>query len=128
MHDNNQNNKRLKNFAREHRTESTKAEIRLWTELLCRRKMLGYSFLRQRPIGSYIADFFSKDLNLIIETDGMTHHDEQVAQKDLQKEDYLKANGYFLLRFNDEDVMNNLDSVRMSIEGWIYDWRDRNVR
>ena len=125
MHVNNKYNKRLKPYARDHRNESTKAEVRLWTELLRNKQMLGYSFLRQRPIGKYIADFFSKDLNLAIETDGLTHHDEEVMLKDHQKEKFLVENGYFLLRFNDEDVMNNLDNVKRAIEAWICDREEK---
>jgi len=68
---NNNYNTKLKAFARGHRNDSTKAEIRMWCELLRNKKMLGYPFLRQRPIASYIADFFSKDLKLIIEVDGL---------------------------------------------------------
>ncbi len=126
IHENNKYNRGLKSYAREHRNESTKAEIRLWTELLRNKQMLGYSFLRQRPIGKYIVDFFSKDLNLAIETDGLTHHDEEVVKNDLQKENYLIENGYSLLRFQDDDVMNNLDNIRRAIESWINDWKEKN--
>ncbi|RZK00229.1 MAG: DUF559 domain-containing protein [Flavobacterium sp.] len=66
MHNNNFYNKKLKPLAKTHRNDSTKAEVRLWCELL-RAKQLGYSFLRQRSIGNFIVDFFCKDLKLIIE-------------------------------------------------------------
>ena len=65
--DNNNYNKNLKQFARNHRKDGTKAEIKLWCEVLRSKQMMGYPFLRQRPIANYIADFFSKDLNLVIE-------------------------------------------------------------
>ena len=83
---NNYYNKNLKSFARKHRNDSTKAEVKLWSEILSKKKMLGFQFLRQRPIDNFIADFFCKELKLIIETDGITHLDESVIKKDEVKE------------------------------------------
>ncbi|MGZ5243885.1 MAG: endonuclease domain-containing protein, partial [Bacteroidia bacterium] len=100
---NNHYNIKLKPLARNHRNDSTKAEIRLWCELL-RAKQLGYSFLRQRSIGNYIVDFFSKELNLIIEVDGITHRHEENFKKDIKREIELKSLGYKILRFSDEEV------------------------
>lgn len=67
-------NKNLKELARKLRKDSTKAEIRLWQELLQNKQMYGYAFLRQRPVMNFIADFMCKELMLIIEVDGYTHH------------------------------------------------------
>ena len=112
-------NKNLKTFARSHRNESTKAEVRLWCELLRKRQMMGFPFLRQRPIDNYIADFFCKELKLIIETDGISHSWEGAAKRDQQRTEDLAALGYTVLRFDDEDVMKNIDYVRETIEDWI---------
>ncbi len=112
-------NKSLKTFARTHRNESTKAEIRLWCELLRKRQMMGFPFLRQRPISNYIADFFCKELKLIIETDGISHSWEGAAERDQQRTDDLAELGYTVLRFDDKDVMKNIDYVREIIEDWI---------
>lgn len=116
---NNNYNINLKQFAREHRNDSTKAEIRLWCELLRNKQMMGYPFLRQRPIGDYIVDFFSKPLNLVIETDGLSHFDAEVVEKDELKEKEIKKLGYSILRFDDDEIMNDLENVRREIEGWI---------
>jgi very-short-patch-repair endonuclease len=116
---NNYYNKNLKSFARKHRNESTKAEIKLWTELLSKKKMLGYPFLRQRPIDSFIADFFCKSVNLIIETDGYTHQLTEVIEKDRKKEKRLNELGYYVLRFQDEEVLNDIENVRLEIENTI---------
>jgi very-short-patch-repair endonuclease len=62
----------LKQRAREPRKNSTLAEVLLWNQLK-RRKMLGYSFLRQRPILNYIVDFYCPKLKLVIEIDGDSH-------------------------------------------------------
>jgi very-short-patch-repair endonuclease len=119
MLSNNYYNKTLKEYAREHRNASTKAEVKLWCDLLRRKQMLGYQFLRQRAIGNYIADFFCKDLQLIIEVDGITHHNEETFKKDLAKETVLKEFGYSVLRFSDDDVIKNIDGVKIVIEEWI---------
>ena len=119
MPSNNHYNKKLKHFARELRKESTKSEIRLWKNLLQNKQMLGYTFLRQRPIGKYIADFFCKELKLVIELDGLTHHDKAVSEKDAVKEKYLLDNGYSVLRFLDEQVLYDMDNVRRAVENYV---------
>lgn len=119
MENNTNYNKRLKNFAREHRNDSTRAEVRLWCELLRNKQMLGYGFLRQRPIGNFIVDFYCKDLKLAIETDGYTHLLAEVQQKDKVKTSYLENLGITVLRFNDSEVMKDIDNVRRTIEHWI---------
>jgi very-short-patch-repair endonuclease len=116
---NNYYNKSLKSFARKHRNDSTKAEVKLWLEILSKKKMLGFQFLRQRPIDNFIADFFCKELKLIIETDGITHLDESVIKKDEIKELRLRDLGYFFVRFQDEDVLNDIENVRLEIEHFI---------
>lgn len=84
--------------------------------------MMGYPFLRQRPITNYIADFFSKELKLIIEVDGISHLWEEVALKDAKREKELLKLGYKILRFNDDEVMNDIDNVRRTIESFIMDF------
>lgn len=116
---NNHYNKKLKPFAREHRNHSTKAEVRLWCELLRNKQMMGYSFLRQRPIDTYIADFFCKELKLVIETDGISHTWENAPEKDERKTRKLEVLGYTVLRFEDSEVMKNIDHVKVTIEEWI---------
>ena len=116
---NNHYNKRLKHFSRELRSHSTKAEVRMWCELLRNKTMMGFPFLRQRPIDKYIADFFCKELNLIIELAGITHSYEEVAEKDAQKQSDLEALGYTVLRFTDNDVMERITMVSETIQHWI---------
>jgi very-short-patch-repair endonuclease len=116
MPDNNFYNKKLRTFATQLRKESTRSEIRLWSELLRNKQMLGYTFLRQRPVGNFIADFMQKELKLVIELDGITHFDEEGVKKDALKDKALKDLGFTVIRFKDEDVMKHLDAVRMKIE------------
>ncbi|MFI5203350.1 MAG: endonuclease domain-containing protein [Flavobacteriales bacterium] len=114
-------NKNLKSFARDHRNNSTKAEVRLWCDLLRRNQMMGYSFLRQRPVGNFIVDFVCRELQLAIETDGGTHLFEEVIKLDAMKKKWLTENGFSVLRFKDLDVIYNLEWVKNQIEQWIFE-------
>jgi very-short-patch-repair endonuclease len=111
-------NKDLINLARNLRKNSTKSEIRLWSELL-RAKQTGHTFLRQRPVLNYIADFLCKDLKLIIELDGFSHEFEQQWKKDKKRQNELEKAGFKILRFSDDDVMNDLRNVETEILYWI---------
>lgn len=113
---NNNYNKDLKTLAREKRKTSTKAEIVIWKELL-KNKKLGVKFLRQRPIDNYIVDFFSKELNLIIEIDGYSHTLEEIKENDKIREQRLIELGYSILRFSDNEVLNNISNVERAILG-----------
>lgn len=112
-------NSRLKTFAREHRNGSTKAEVRLWCELFRKSQMLGFEFNRQRPIGRFIADFYCKELKLVIETDGATHFDSETQLKDKEKTAWLEAQGHTVLRFWDDEVMKDIEGVKKKIQDWI---------
>lgn len=112
-------NKRLKPFSREHRNVSTKAEVRLWCELLKDRRMLDYPFLRQRPIDGFIADFFCKELKLVVEVDGATHEEDGAAVGDSRRDARLAELGYTTLRFTDEDVRERIDEVDAALRKWI---------
>jgi len=116
---NNNYNIKLKSFARVNRKNGTKAEIKLWCELLRNKQMMGFPFLRQRPIGKYIADFLSKDLKLIIEVDGLSHNWEEQLAKDKIRENDLERMGFSIIRFNDSEVMNDIENVRRTIENYI---------
>ncbi|MDB5228088.1 MAG: hypothetical protein JWN78_2281 [Bacteroidota bacterium] len=112
-------NNRLKQYAKNLRNDSTSAEIKIWSELLRAKQMMGFRFLRQRPIGKYIVDFFCKELKLIIEIDGVTHHYEDVCEKDIAREKYLKLLGYSILRFSDDEIINDIDLVYELIKEFI---------
>ncbi len=77
---------------------------------------MGYDFHRQKPIDSFIVDFFCRELMLAIEVDGYTHIFEEVADRDERKEQRLRELGVRIIRFRDEDVMNNIEGVMKVIE------------
>ena len=81
--------------------------------------MLGYQFLRQRPVLNYIADFMCKDLMLIIEVDGISHDDEIQWRKDMKRQKKLEDFGFTVLRFSDEEVMNDIENVEQVLLWWI---------
>ncbi len=114
-------NKKLKHRSRKLRNESTMAEIRIWSELLRGRKMLGYPFLRERPVLHYIADFMCKPIKLIIEVDGFTHDDPKKWRRDKERQKDLENHGFCVIRFWDEEVMRDLENVARRIETIILD-------
>ena len=77
--------------------------------------MKGYSFNRQRPVMNYIADFFCKKLRLVVEVDGITHYQEQTRLKDTKKQQDLESEGFKVLRFADDDVLNDIEAVRAAL-------------
>lgn len=112
-YDNHHYNPKLKEYARELRTESvSKAEKRLW-KILLSRKQTGIRFLRQRAIHWYIVDFFAPELGLIIEIDGNSHFNK--GDYDRRRQDKLEELGYMMIRFSEGDVIHNFDIVDMKI-------------
>ena len=119
-------NPKLKELARKLRNKSTKSEIKLW-QFLKSKKMMGYDFHRQKPIGNFILDFFCNKLKLAIELDGYTHTFEEIAEKDALRQERLKELGITVLRFCDEDVMKNTDGVLQVIRCFIEDYEKRKL-
>jgi len=117
MEANNHYNKNLKPLARNLRNDSTKAEIRLLCELLSGKRLRGYGFRRQRPVGNYIADFLCLELRLIIEVDGYSHNFKTEA--DIKRDEVLAELGFTVLRFSDAEVMHDLPNVQRTLEIWI---------
>jgi len=119
MEKNHHYDKKLKGFSRDLRKNGTKSEACLWKFVLSKKQMLAYPFLRQRVIGNCIVDFYCKELKLAIELDGLTHHDDKVVEKDIEKEKFLNELGITVLRFTDNVVLSDIESVRIVIENTI---------
>jgi len=122
MHDNNSYNSDLQPFANSLRQDGTKAEACLWKYVLRAGQMKGYTFRRQRPVLSYIADFMCKPLKLIIELDGGIHRDELVSANDAIRQKRLEEAGFTVLRFENMLILQRVGEVRMIIERWIEDY------
>jgi len=96
----------------------TLGEVLLWNELK-QKRMLGYDFDRQKPIDNFIVDFYCKDLKLAIEVDGASHYVEGAFEKDKIRQKKLENLGVKFLRFDDEDMKQQMKGVVKEIEYWI---------
>ncbi|MDI1298362.1 endonuclease domain-containing protein [Methylotenera sp.] len=96
-----------KDFSRQLRAEMTDAEKHLWQRL--RMKQLGVKFRRQHPAGRYILDFACVDAALAIEIDGGQHNEMQI--EDHLRSEWLKDHGWKVLRFWNNEVLQNIEGV-----------------
>lgn len=94
------------------RQRSTKPEQLLWRALRNRRQD-GLKFRRQYSIGCYIVDFVCLEKKLVVELDGGYH--DYVADEDARRQRYLEEQGYTVVRFLNEDVLDDLEAVVMAI-------------
>ncbi|RRH90159.1 endonuclease domain-containing protein [Mesorhizobium tamadayense] len=106
-----------RNFARTMRREATEAEDRLWQELRGRR-LDEIKFRRQVPVGRFIADFVCAEARLIVEIDGSQHAG---SHRDQERDAELKARGFRVLRFWNDDVLKDLDAVCDTIIAYVRD-------
>ena len=104
--------------AGELRREITPAESKLWS-VLRGNKLKGVSFRRQHAIGKYIVDFVSIKKKLIIELDGSQHLEQ--SEYDEERTQYLESQGYRVVRFWNNDVMNDVNGVIRAIELALHD-------
>ena len=99
-------------FARGLRKAQTDAEASLWWRLRDRR-MAGVKFRRQHAIGPYVVDFACPERMLVVELDGGQHVEQ--ARYDADRTAWLRSRGYDVLRYWNDDVLADLDSVLESI-------------
>jgi very-short-patch-repair endonuclease len=102
--------RRLKQAARRLRREMTDAEKYLWSRLRGK-QILGVQFYRQKPIGSYVVDFFGPAAKLVIEVDGSQHFEQVPRHYDQVRTDYLKRSGLQVLRFDNRQVLLETEAV-----------------
>lgn len=95
----------------------TVPENRLWEEVLIARKMKGFRFMRQVPVLYYVPDFMCKELALIIEVDGRNHKYQKVY--DNKRTERLEACGFKVLRFTNQQVLKEIETVQLAIATWI---------
>jgi len=100
----------LKPLARALRSQQTDAENILWSKLR-RKQVMGVQFYRQRPIGSYIVDFFAPKASLVIEVDGGQHLEDVQLANDLKRDESLARQGLRVLRFDNLEVLRETDAV-----------------
>ena len=98
-------------YARDMRTDFTKAENLLW-QALRNRQLEGLKFKRQVPLGGYILDFVCLEARLIVEVDGGQHSE---SARDLERDVYFQSQGFRTLRFWNDEVERNIDGVCLTI-------------
>lgn len=98
--------------AGELRLNQTPEEAELWSRLRAHR-LAGIGFRRQHAIGTYIVDFCAPKEKLIIEVDGSQHID--LEEYDQERTAFLQSQGYVLIRFTNDDVRKNLETVLREI-------------
>jgi very-short-patch-repair endonuclease len=101
-------NKKQTGIARKLRRNMTPAEFKLWGTLR-NRQFLDLKFRRQEPIGCYFVDFVCYENKLVIELDGSKHLEKE--EEDNQRTAELNRIGFDVLRFTNDDVMNEINAV-----------------
>jgi len=98
------------NIARRLRRSQTPAEKLLWNRVR-NRKFFGFKIRRQVPIGPFIADFLCVERRLIIEIDGDSHYQYGAQKRDMEREAYLRAQGFAIVRFGEKQTIESVDFV-----------------
>lgn len=99
-----------KHLARANRRRLSDAEVRLWVNLSPLRQQ-GLAFRRQSPVGRYILDFECRRAKLCIECDGGQHGMIDARAYDAERDAWLTAQGYLVLRYTNHDVLTRTDLI-----------------
>jgi len=102
-------NKHLLDKARENRKNPTPAEKKMWFEILGGKSFQNLKFTRQKPLLSYILDFYCAELKLVVEIDGNSHAERNTY--DSVRTNALKQQGVTVVRYCNIDIMNNIEGV-----------------
>ncbi len=105
-------------IARKLRKNPTEAEKLFWRHVRAKQAD-GFRFRRQAPIGPYVAGFFCPDAKLIVELDGGQHALQVDA--DAERTDWLEKRGYRVIRFWNNDVLENIEGVHESVRAHLED-------
>ena len=102
----------LTQLAKQNRKNATRAEQKMWYEVLQGRKT-GFKFLRQKPIRNFILDFYCSKLLLAIEVDGDSHAEQE--EYDQKRTELLNLCGIKVIRYTNDEVLENIDGVWESV-------------
>ena len=103
---------RLTKHARDLRERQTKAESLLW-DVIRAKQLCGLKFRRQHPIDPFVADFACTKLQTIVEIDGGYH--DYHYENDKVRQQYLEKRGWRVIRFSNEEVLEDVDAVSIAI-------------
>jgi very-short-patch-repair endonuclease len=96
------------------RNSMTEAELALW-EFLSKSKVMGLRFKAQHPIDRFIADFYCHSIKIVIEVDGGIHNSIDNQEYDIGRTLELEKFGIKLIRFKNEQILNDFDNVKKEI-------------
>lgn len=100
-----------KDFAKQLRQNMTDAERLLWKHLRAHR-LKGHKFRRQHPVGPYVVDFLNIGAMLVVEADGGQHNE---SAGDAKRDAWLQSQGFRILRFWNNEIMNETEAVLNAI-------------
>jgi very-short-patch-repair endonuclease len=96
--------------ARRLRRKQTVTEMLLWRRLRNHR-LHGCKFRRQVPIGPFIVDFYHAETKIVVELDGDAHDNDGAKTYDRERQEYLETHGYRVMRFTNDEVNDDIESV-----------------
>lgn len=102
----------LRKLARTNRKNPTQAELLIWNMVL-KNRQTGYLFLRQKPIGKFILDFYCSKLLLAIEIDGDSH--DKKENYDKSRDLYLEQRKIKTIRIKNEEILNNIEKIKQQL-------------
>jgi very-short-patch-repair endonuclease len=118
------NPKQTRQLRRDLRQNMTEAEGLLWQRIR-NKKLCGVRVKRQYGIGPYILDFYVPKSQIAIEVDGKIHLKKEQQERDLNKDTFLTENGIRVVRFTNEEVLNNIEQVILNLESMINEKLDK---
>jgi very-short-patch-repair endonuclease len=102
-------NLKLKDRAKSMSKQMTKSEQILWFNILSKKQLEGFKFIKQKQVFNYIVDFYCSELLLVIEVDGSSHNVR--IEYDKQRDRFLRGCGLEVIRISNGDVEKNLEGV-----------------
>jgi very-short-patch-repair endonuclease len=120
------NNPVLKDHRRKLRHRQTDAEKTFWSHVR-NKQFRGMRFLRQYSVGSYILDFYCPDLRMAVELDGGQHNETDGKVYDAVRSEFLLAQDIDVLRFWNNEVLQNMQGVLDKMEEIVEGKRNINI-
>ena len=116
--------KYLKKYSQQNRKHQTEAEWK-FRNMVLKKDMTWYRFLRQKPIWNYILDFYCDKLKLWIEIDDKSH--DWKWEQDEERTKYLNSLWIIIIRYTNEDINYRLDGVILDLENKL-DEREKEIK
>lgn len=105
-----EDNRKLRQFAKQMRREPTPTENKAW-QILRNRRLSGFKFRRQHPFGKYILDCYCPAAKVVVELDGDSHATPEGQAIDVERTRYLEVRGVLVLRFWNSEVAEERDAI-----------------